>query len=123
MEPVENDKTLFKNIYKNNKKKTDQKINIYNTILLKCEKKIKYYADNNQFSCYFEMPRFSLSCPLYNIEECVFFMMQKLQTKFKVHYFKPEDLVKVGIAKNNKDVTGILYISWNHIKDKINNMK
>ena len=53
MEPVENDKTLFKNIYKNNKKKTVQKINIYNTILLKCEKKIKYYADNNQFSCYF----------------------------------------------------------------------
>ena len=34
---MDTDKTLWKTIYKNNKKKEQQKIKIYNTILSKCE--------------------------------------------------------------------------------------
>ena len=40
--------------------------------------------NNEQFQCFFEIPRFCLSCPLYNIDECVYFIMQKLKSKFKV---------------------------------------
>ena len=41
---METDKSLWKTIYKNNKKKEQQKVKIYNTILAKCEKKIQSTA-------------------------------------------------------------------------------
>ena len=63
-----------------------------------------------------------MSCPLYNVSECVFFIVQKLQTKFKIHYFSPEDLKNAGISKNDNITGGILYISWIHIKDKLNKL-
>lgn len=119
---MESDKSLWKTIYKNNKKKEQQKVKTYNIILNKCEKKIRWHANNEQFQCFFEIPRFCLSCPLYNIDECVYFIMQKLKSKFKVHYFSPNDLKNAGICNDEKSVTGILYISWNHIKDKLNKL-
>ena len=119
---MDSDKSLWKTIYKNNKKKELQKIKIFNTILHKCEKKIRLHAQNDQFFCYFEIPVFCLSCPLYNIDECVFFMIQKLKSKFKVHYFSPNDLKNAGISKEDNISGGILYISWTHIKDKLNKL-
>jgi len=118
---ITTDKSLYKTIYNKNKTKELQKIKIYNTILNKCEKKIKWAANNNQFSCYYEIPRFCLSCPLYNISECVYFIIEKLKTKFKVHYFSPENLQQLGLGNKN-ELTGILYISWDHIKDKLNKL-
>tara|TARA_Y100000591_G_C21731493_1_gene644358 strand:+ start:208 stop:573 length:366 start_codon:yes stop_codon:yes gene_type:complete len=119
---MDSDKTLWKTIYKNNKKKEQQKLKTYNIILSKCEKKIKWHATNDQFECFFEIPRFCMSCPLYNIDECVFFIIHKLKSKFKVHYFSPNDLKSAGICKDEKGITGILYISWIHIKEKLNKM-
>jgi len=116
---MDTDKTLWKTIYKNNKKKEQQKIKTYNIILSKCEKKIKWHANNNQFYCYFEIPRFCLSCPLYNVDECVYFIVEKLKSKFSLYYFSPTDLKNAGICKDD-NITGILYISWTHIKDKLN---
>ena len=113
------DKTLYKSIYKKNKERELKKIKVFNTILKKCEKKIKLYANNDKFECYFEIPKFYLGAPLYNIDECVFFMIYKLKNKFKVHYFSPNDLVKLGVHDDVNSVTGILYISWQHIKDKL----
>ena len=110
------DKALFKNIYKKNKMKEIQKIKTYNTVLCKCEKKIKWAANNDQFHIFFEIPRFCLSCPLYNIEECTFFIIQKLKTKFKVHQFTPEQLKQLGIKLNHKYITSILYIFQHHPK-------
>ena len=119
---MDTDKSLYKTIYKKNKNEELQKIKIYNTILAKCERKIRWSANNNQFMCYYEIPRFCLSCPLYNISECVYFLIQKLKSKFKVHYFSPENLKELGISNNEKELTGILYISWDHIKDKLNKL-
>ena len=119
---METDKSLWKTIYKNNKKKEQQKIKIYNTILEKCEKKIRFHAKNDQFQCFFEIPIFCISCPLYNINECVYFIMQKLKTKFSIYYFSPDDLIKAGISKKENISGGILYISWIHIKEKLNKL-
>ena len=113
---MDSDKTLWKSIYKNNKKKEQQKVKTFNIILSKCEKKIKWHANNDQFSCFFEIPRFCMSCPLYNIDECVFFIVQKLKSKFKVHYFSQADLKAANIFKYEKNTNVILYISWMHIK-------
>ena len=119
---MEPDKTLYKTIYKKNKEKELKKIKVFNSILKKCEKKIKLYANNDKFECYFEIPKFYLGAPLYNINECVYFIIQKLKSKFKVHYFSPNDLKNAGICKDEKGSTGILYISWEHIKDKLNKL-
>ena len=54
------------------------------------------------------------------INECIFFMMNKLTKKFKVHYFSPNDLINIGINNDINSMTGILYISWHHIKEKLN---
>ena len=51
---------------------------------------------------FFEIPRFCLSCPLYNIDECVYFIIQKLKSKFKIHYFSPNDLKMQEFAKMKK---------------------
>ena len=119
---MEPDKTLYKTIYKKNKEKELKKIKVFNSILKKCEKKIKLYANNDKFECYFEIPKFYLGAPLYNINECVYFIIHKLKNKFKVHYFAPCDLVKLKISDDINSVTGILYISWQHIKDKLNKL-
>ena len=114
------DKTLYKTIYKKNKSRELQKVKIYNGILNKCEKKIKWYANNDKYECYFEIPKFTPGAPLYDINECAYFILQKLKTKFKVHYFTPNDLKTLGIDNNINDMTGIIYISWIHIKEKLN---
>ena len=41
------DKTLYKSIYKKNKERELKKIKVFNTILKKCEKKIKLYDIKN----------------------------------------------------------------------------
>jgi len=117
---MEPDKFLYKSIYKKNKNRELQKIKIFNAILSKCEKKIKMYANNDKFECYFEVPKFYIGAPLYNVDECAYFILHKLKTKFKVHYFAPSDLIKLGINNNINDITGIIYISWHYIKDKLN---
>ena len=49
---MDSDKSLWKQIYKNNKKKEQQKVKTYNIILNKCEKKIRWHANNEQYSCF-----------------------------------------------------------------------
>lgn len=114
-------KSLYKTIYKKNKSRELQKVKVYNGILSKCERKIKMYANNDKYECYFEIPKFTPGAPLYNVDECAYFILQKLKTKFKVHYFTPQDLKKMGINNDINDMTGIIYISWIHIKEKLNN--
>ena len=50
-------KSLYKTIYKKNKSRELQKVKVYNGILSKCEKRIKMYANNDKYECYFEIPK------------------------------------------------------------------
>ena len=97
---MDTDKTLFKVLYNKQKDKEKKKVKVFNSILKKCETKVKLYANNDKYECYFEIPKFTPGAPLYNVNECAYFMLQKLKTKFKVNLFSPEDLKKLGI--NNK---------------------
>jgi len=129
---MEDTKKLYEEIYKSTKRKEKKKIEIYNKILGSCNRKVKWCNSNNKFECYFEIPTFMMGCPLYNIDECAFFIIQKLQIqKFKTFFYSPELLINLGLtgAKINNDENddkyfkpnGIIYISWQHIKDKIDN--
>jgi len=125
----ENDDTndLLKSIYKQNKKKELNKVKTYNIILDKCKKKIKWAADNEQYFIIFELPRFTFNCPLYNLDECCFYIKQKLEKKFQIVHFTPEHLIKLHNNNNNNNInenqlTHILIISWNHIKEHFNKL-
>tara|TARA_Y100000741_G_scaffold344956_1_gene309991 strand:- start:86 stop:490 length:405 start_codon:yes stop_codon:yes gene_type:complete len=112
---------IFESIFNKNKKKEIFKLKTYNKILGKCLKKIKWAADNDQYYILFEIPKFCLDCPLYNISECAFYITQKLQNKFYIYHFTVDKLKTIGLEDNNL-LTDILLISWNHIKKNLNKM-
>ena len=129
---MEDTRQLYEDIYRSTKKKEKKKIETYNKILSGCNRKIKWCNSNNKFECYFEIPQFFMGSPLYNIEECAYFIIQKLQIqKFKTFYYSPDILIQLGLtgSKINDNSSeekyykpnGIIFISWMHIKEKIDN--
>jgi len=127
---MDDTKKLYEEIYKSTKRKEKKKLETYNKILSGCSRKIRWCNSNNKFECYFEIPTFMLGCPLYNIDECAYFVLQKLELqKFKTFFFSPDYLIQLGLTgakiSNSEDKyykpNGIVYISWKHIKEKIDN--
>lgn len=77
-------------IYKVQKEKDKQRLKIYERILSKCFKKIKELSLHEETFCFFEMPEYIPGSPLYNMTECVIFMVNSLQDKgFKARYVDP----------------------------------
>ncbi len=77
-------------IYKIQKEKDKQRMKIYERILSKCFKKIKELSLHEENYCFFEMPEYIPGSPLYNMTECVIFMVNSLQDKgFKARYVDP----------------------------------
>lgn len=114
---------LFNIIYKKKKEKEENKLKTYNKIFERCKKKIKWASDNHQYYILFEIPTFSYDCPIYNLEECTFYIKEKLKTKFKIHHFTPNDLYNLHKLNTNiKYLSHILLISWEHIKTHINKL-
>lgn len=79
-----------------NKKKQNRN-NIYESVLEKCHIKIKTAANKEQYECIYDVPQYIVGLPLYNINECIDFMVRQLNDNgFKVTYHFPK----------------MLYISW-----------
>lgn len=79
-----------------NKKKQNRN-NIYENVLEKCHIKIKTAANKEQYECIYDVPQYIVGLPLYNINECIDFMVRQLNDNgFKVTYHFPK----------------MLYISW-----------
>lgn len=71
-------------------KKNEKKKECFDNILEKCFRKIEKSASLDQSNCYFEVPEFVLGFPLYNINECIVHILQKLKDNgFHVQYFFP----------------------------------
>ena len=71
----------------------------FDKILEKCYKTIKKSVEvlRNNYNCLFEIPEFLIGYPLYDLNECIQFVVQKLtENGFYVKYFFPR----------------ILYIYW-----------
>jgi hypothetical protein len=84
-------------IHKKQKEKEKLRLKIYETISVRCFKKIKETSANEETFCFFEIPEYIPGLPLYNLTECVVFLLNILQDKgFKGRY----------IDKH------ILFISW-----------
>ena len=88
-------------LYESKKKNNLTRLDIYNKLLIKIHAKIKMASrlrNNNNF-CSYIMPEVLIGYPNYNFEECLVFIIDKLQNDgFLTRYIHPN----------------LLLISWNH---------
>lgn len=97
---MKKDKILnVKDVLEVQAKKQSKRSESFDHILDKCHKTIKRSIEiirNNQH-CFFEVPEFLIGYPLYDLNECIQYIVQKLTDNgFYVKYFFPR----------------VLYISW-----------
>jgi hypothetical protein len=85
-------------IHKKQKEKENSRINIYKSITSRCFKKIKETSLNEETFCFFNIPEYIPGLPLYNMTECVMFILNILREKgFNARYCDKY----------------VIYISWN----------
>ena len=91
------------------------KIKVYEKILDMCYKKIlntnKQY---NDYSCTFVVPNVVFGLPLYNIEDCIIFIMNKLVEKgFEIYFALPTSIHIFWRPKDyiNKNQNNKLYLN------------
>jgi hypothetical protein len=88
-------------LYESKKKNNLTRLDIYNKLLIKVHNRIKTASrlKTNDNFCTYVMPEVLIGCPNYNVEECLLFIIDKLQTDgFLTRYIHPN----------------LLMISWNH---------
>ena len=88
-------------LYESKKKNNLTRLDIYNKLLIKIHSKIKMASRlrNNENFCSYTMPEVLIGYPNYNFEECLVFIIDKLQNDgFLTRYIHPN----------------LLLISWNH---------
>ena len=88
-------------LYETKKKNNLTRLDIYNKLLIKIHNRIKTASriKTNENFCTFIMPEVLIGYPNYNLEECLVFIIDKLQTDgFLTRYVHPN----------------LLMISWNH---------
>ena len=96
-----NEKINLDDLYKTQKGIEDNRIKIYQKILLRVHKKIKTTSRNRNCDkfCFFLVPEFVLGIPMYDISTCITYVIDKLlDNGFFVRYTHPN----------------LLFISWNH---------
>jgi hypothetical protein len=59
-------------------KKKEMRKNVFLNILNKCHTKIKEAAKKELYLCHYEVPRYVLGLPLYNLDDCVNFISNEL---------------------------------------------
>jgi hypothetical protein len=74
-------------IHKRQKEKEKNRLKIYENISAKCFKKIKETSLNEETFCFYKLPEYIPGLPLYNMTECVIFILNILHEKgFKARY-------------------------------------
>ena len=88
-------------LYKRTREVKDNRIKIYQNILTRTHKKIKYTSrqkDNDHF-CFYIVPEFLVGVPTYDIATCISYLVEQLTANgFVVKYTHPN----------------LLFISWKH---------
>jgi len=85
-------------IHKKQKEREKNRVKIYEAITTRCFKKIKDVSLNEQTFCFYILPEYIPGYPIYNMTECVVFLLNVLKEK--------------GFSARYCDNLTI-YISWN----------
>jgi hypothetical protein len=95
-------------IYRNIREKTNKKKESYEILLEKIYKKIQKAADNNSYTCYYEIPTFIVGYPIYNLNRCIAYIISQIrQSGFIAKFVNPNSI----------------YISWNPTDIKLEKNK
>mgnify|MGYP001206856381 CR=1 FL=1 len=105
-------------LHKKTRDQRERKIKIYEEVLKKCHHRIKLVArltPENQW-CFYLIPKVLFGMPLYNLGECVEYLVQMLSDNgFKVAYTHPNLLL---ITWFESDSSG-MYTHINHSRKSI----
>ena len=96
-------------IHNKQREKDLRRLELYKSILGKVYKKIKTSATNEESFCFYEVPEYIYGTPLYNMKDCVIFILNNLHEKgFSAKYVDPF-LVFVcwNLPKPNLKITDI----------------
>ncbi len=77
-------------IHNKQRQKDLRRLHVYKSILGKVFKKIKSCAMNEESYCFYEVPEYIYGTPLYNMKDCVIFILNNLHEKgFSAKYVDP----------------------------------
>jgi hypothetical protein len=77
-------------LHETTKRREELKLKTFQKVLELCHNKIKLVAQTNSLICWFAVPEIVTGFPLYDIEECSEWLLDKLLGEnLKVDYFKP----------------------------------
>ncbi len=96
-------------IHNKQREKDLRRLHLYKSILGKVYKKIKTSASNEESYCFYEVPEYIYGTPLYNMKDCIVFILNNLHEKgFSAKYVDPF-LVFVcwNIPKPNLKITDL----------------
>jgi len=86
--------------------KLQKKNDVFEKALDLCHRRIRLAAEYKMYNCFFQVPEVVLGYPMYDLNQCISFLMRELQNNgFEVKYYFPK----------------FLYISWQI--DKKENIK
>jgi hypothetical protein len=87
-------------LYDMRKRKETNRMKSFDQIMELCHRRIRNIASYGGMNCFYEIPGVLVGFPLYNLEECIQYVVEKLRgTGFLVQLLPPPQI-------------GIVYISW-----------
>jgi len=90
-------------LYSKKNEKNLKRLEIYDSVLVKCHERIKYNSNFEKTYCFFQIPEFIIGTPLYNINEMRKYIINSLKTNgFNILYVDPN----------------WLFISWGHVNNE-----
>ena len=77
-------------IHKRQRKKEIRRVRLYKKILNRCFYKINLAVEKEQLFCFYQLPEYVSGSPLYNMTDCLFFILEELANKgFSCKYCHP----------------------------------
>jgi len=94
-------------LYSKKNEKNLKRLEIYDSVLVKCHERIKYNSNFEKTYCFYQIPEFIIGVPLYNINEMRKYIINSLKTNgFNILYIDPNWLfISWGHVNNDKSIT------------------
>ena len=94
-------------LYNKKNEKNLKRLEIYDSVLVKCHERIKYNSNFERTYCFYQIPEFIIGVPLYNINEMRKYIINSLKTNgFNILYIDPNWLfISWGHVNNNKSIS------------------
>lgn len=95
-------------LYSTINEKTLKRLEIYDSVLVKCHKRIQYNSKLERTYCFYQIPEFIFGVPIYNKDEMRKYIINSLNNNgFQIMYIEPN----------------WLFINWGHHRlDKLSNV-